>query len=197
LTNSRKRKSKGLGLRQSRRLLGVGFLLGALALIAAGTNWLQVSLENFAGQEKDRYFTGFESFGYVLPLILVYLAGLLFVSISQGKLRGFGSIITLVSAALLLMLWLVDFSSQNISGITASLEKATGVTGSAIDNQIDVTFLSMSLISGALFGLMVVTALIIAVARGRVVESNQKKSKRVSAPKGTQKDPISLWDNQG
>jgi hypothetical protein len=175
----------------------VGFLLGALALIAAGTNWLQVSLENFAGQEKDRHFTGFESFGYVLPLILVYLAGLLFVSISQGKLRGFGSIITLVSAALLLTLWLVDISSQNISGITASLEKATGVTGSAMDNQIDVTFLSMSLISGALFGLMVVTALIIAVARGRVEESNQKKSKRASAPKGTQKDPISLWDNQG
>ncbi|MSZ10171.1 MAG: hypothetical protein F2544_00180 [Actinobacteria bacterium] len=197
MTNSRKTKSIGLGLRQTRRLLSVGFLLGALALIAAGANWLQVSLENVAGQEKDRYFTGFESFGYVLPLILVYLAGLLFVSITQGKLRGFGSIITLAAAAVLLTLWSIDFSSQDISGITASLEKATGVTGSAIENQIDVTFLSMALISGALFGLMIVTALIITVERCRVEESKQKKSKRASAPKGTQKDSISLWDNQG
>ena len=175
----------------------MGFLLGALALVSTGTNWLQVSLDNFAGQERDRYYTGYESYGYVLPLILAYLAGLLFISITQGKLRGFGSIITLASTALLFSLWLVDFSNQNFSGITASLEKATGVTGSAIDNQIDVRFLSMSLISGALFGLMIVTALIIAVARGRVEESKQKKSKRASAPKGTQKDPISLWDNQG
>lgn len=178
-------------------MLSVGLLLGALALVSTGTNWLQVSLDNVAGQEKDRYFTGYESYGYVLPLILVYVAGLLFVSITQGKLRGFGSIITLASAAVLFTFWFVDYSSQNTSGITASLEKATGVTGSAIDNQIGVIFLSMSLISGALFGLMIVTALIIAVARGRVEESKQKKSKRGSAPKGTQKDPISLWDNQG
>lgn len=185
----------GLSPRLTRRLLSVGFLIGALALISAGTSWLQVSLENVAGQQQDRYFTGFESYGYVLPLLLVYLAGLLFVSITHGKLRGFGSIISLASAALLLTLWFVDFSSQNISGITASLEKATGVTGSAVDDQINVTFLIMALISGALFGLMIVFSLILAVAGNRLDDSKQKRPKR-AAPKGTQKDPISLWDNQ-
>lgn len=174
----------------------MSFLIGALALISAGANWLQVSLENVAGQQQDRYFTGFESYGYVLPLLLVYLVGLLFVSTTQGKLRGFGSVISLASAALLFTLCMFDFFGKNISGITASLEKATGVTGSAINNQINVTFLSMALISGALFGLMVVICLILAVAGNRLDDSKQKKPKR-AAPKGTQRDPISLWDNQG
>jgi hypothetical protein len=175
----------------------VSFLIGALALISAGTNWLKVSLENVAGQQQDRYFTGFESYGYVLPLLLVYLAGLLFVSTTQGKLRGFGSIISLASAALLFTLCMVDFLGKNISGITASLEKATGVTGSAIDDQINVTFLSMALISGALFGLMIVISLILAVAGNRLVDSKQKKPNLAQINKGSQKDPISLWDNQG
>jgi hypothetical protein len=190
-----------LGSRVKTKLGALGFLLGAVALFTSGANWIEISWAGLSDgitfHEQSTQFTGLESFGYLLPQLLVYFAGLFLVSISNGNLRMFGAVTSFASISSLLLLWTRDVSEENISGVIVSLEQASGISGSALTDSLDIAFLSMTAVSGFVFALMALTSLALVIAGKRLDSRGQDNRKRVSITKTLEKDPISLWDNQG
>ena len=185
-----------IGARIKVKIISVGVALGLLALITSGLTWLEVSLEGLPSVEENLTFSGFDVFGFLLPLILVYFAGLFLVSISSRSLRLFGSIITLASAVALFLLWAQGLSSQSISGVLSALEKASGVSGVALVESSDVSFLNSAVFSGFLFSFMAIVTLTLALAGKRLDVKKSNKRLKGSGLKNTESDPISLWDNQ-
>lgn len=196
LNNFVDRIFKRIGTRIKVKIVSVGVALGLLALITSGLTWLEVSLEGVPSAEENQTFSGFDAFGFLMPLILVYLAGLFLVSISSGNLRSLGSIITLASAVALFLLWAQGLSNQSISGVLSALEKASGVSGVALVEGADVSFLNSAVFSGFLFSFMAIVTLTLGVAGKRLDVKKSNKRLKGSGLKNTESDPISLWDNQ-
>lgn len=178
------------------KIVSAGVALGLLALITSGLTWLEISLEGLPSVEENLAFSGFDVFGFLLPLILVYFAGLFLVSISSGSLRLFGSAVTFTSAVALFLLWAQGLSSQSISGVLSALEKASGVSGSALVEGAGVAFQTAALLSGFLFSFMAIVTLTLAVAGKKLDVKKSKNRQKGSGLKSIEIDPISLWDNQ-
>jgi hypothetical protein len=196
LNNFVDRIFKRIGARIKVKIVSVSVVLGLLALIASGLIWLEVSLEGLPSVEENLAYSGFDVFGFLLPLILVYFAGLFLVSISSGSLRLFGSAVTFASAVALFLLWAQGLSSQSISGVLSTLEKASGVSGVALVEGADVSFLNSAVFSGFLFLFMAIVTLTLALAGKRLDVKKSNKRLKGSGLKNTESDPISLWDNQ-
>lgn len=185
-----------LGSRLKAKLVALGLLFGVVALITSGASWLEVSIGDLTGQEQSKLFSGFETFGYLLPMLLVYHAGLFLVSISGRSLRLFGAVLAFISASCLFILCWQDILNIKISGVMSILEKASGVSGPALVERLDVSFLNMAYVSLVFYALMAFTGLVLAGAGKRVDGQAQGKRTRVGLTKNAGKDPISLWDNQ-
>jgi hypothetical protein len=196
LNNFVDRIFKRIGARIKVKIVSAGVALGLLALITSGLTWLEVSLQGLPSVEDVQSFSGFDAFGFLLPLILVYLAGLFLVSISSGNLRLFGSVVSFASAVVLFLLWAQGLSSQSISGVLSALEKASGVSGVALFESADVSFLNSAVFSGSVFSFMALVSLALAVAGKRLDVKKSNNRMKGSGLKNTDSDPISLWDNQ-
>ena len=188
-------KFRAAGLRTKTSLVLLSVLVACGALISSGASWIQVKQESVSGLGPQLVFTGYESFGYILPLVLVFLAGILLAASSSGSLQKVARLISFSASLLLFALWIFDVSNQNISGLVPSLERSTGVGGAAMSQELKISILGPATFSGVLFLLMTLSALVFIILGG--IDGQRPKRRKVVAHRGeVLDDSISIWDNQ-
>ena len=200
LTNLVNRVFDRFGARLKVKLVSASVALGLVALVLSGTNWIEASWEGLgvgpSGQMQTTFFAGTEAYGYLLPLLLVYFAGLFLVSISSGRLRVFGAVVTFSSIVGIVLLWTQDLRDHDITAIAETLENSSGISGPALVDSLDITFLSMATFSGIFYVLMSLAAFALVLAGKRLDIKGRKVRRQASNSKKTNQDPISMWDNQ-
>ncbi len=186
----------------SRRFLTLWLALSAVAFIFAGQTWWQLQI-NTGDQVTAVSGTGFDSDRSISAILMFSLAAWLFVAFSRGWTAVVISAAASVATLVLIVATAGNFLSENIGGISNSVETHVGIAvdpilAENVKDQITgqlqfwgwLTLFSLVLLAG----IQLIYALKYrAWARTAKPRSDRTKPRQAKADL---EDSISLWDSQ-
>lgn len=179
------------------RTLGAIALLILIALISSGQSWYQIAMAPNDQQVVIQEFDAYTTYPWISPLLLVCLLALAVTALTVGITRTAALSLGLAGSALLSFLSISAISSQDLTGLSDELEKATGIAATHGIKDLQIQTLHSPWFSLAAYCLIAILfGITIYLQRNWRTKVRPSAARPKKATSLDLKDSISLWDEQ-